>query len=76
MQALTPAGAAGRVPVVTCCSPPLLPTIGDGAHRRNTMDLLSAEGYTCYAPDWIGHGDSDKPAAGGQRRQPCPARTL
>lgn len=23
--------------------------------------MLGAEGFTAIAPDWIGHGDSDKP---------------
>lgn len=31
-------------------------------HCRNTLGLLGADGYDAYAPDWVGHGDSDKPA--------------
>lgn len=27
---------------------------------RNTMQLLAAAGYRCWAPDWIGHGASSK----------------
>ncbi|KAG2498156.1 hypothetical protein HYH03_003913 [Edaphochlamys debaryana] len=29
---------------------------------RNTLGLLGGEGYRAFAPDWPGHGDSDKPA--------------
>ncbi|KAG1679649.1 hypothetical protein FOA52_006166 [Chlamydomonas sp. UWO 241] len=29
---------------------------------RTTLGLLGAEGYDAIAPDWVGHGDSDKPA--------------
>lgn len=32
--------------------------------HRNTLDLLGADGYRAIAPDWVGHGDSDKPAPG------------
>ena len=28
------------------------------------MGLLGSEGYDAIAPDWIGHGDSDKPESG------------
>ncbi|GIL86908.1 hypothetical protein Vretimale_15552 [Volvox reticuliferus] len=28
---------------------------------RNTLGLLGADGYRAFAPDWLGHGDSDKP---------------
>lgn len=28
---------------------------------RNTLSLLGADGYDAIAPDWPGHGDSDKP---------------
>ncbi len=31
---------------------------------RNTLGLLGGDGYRAFAPDWPGHGDSDKPAAG------------
>ena len=31
---------------------------------RNTLGLLGGEGYDAVAPDWIGHGDSDKPEGG------------
>lgn len=27
---------------------------------RNTMQLLAAAGYRCWAPDWVGHGASSK----------------
>ena len=26
------------------------------------MSLLSEAGHSCYAPDWVGHGASDKPS--------------
>mmetsp|Transcript_16062 Transcript_16062/g.43766 ORF Transcript_16062/g.43766 Transcript_16062/m.43766 type:complete len:369 (-) Transcript_16062:507-1613(-) len=29
---------------------------------RNTLGLLGADGYEAYAPDFPGHGDSDKPS--------------
>lgn len=29
---------------------------------RNTLGLLGADGYVGYAPDWLGHGDSQKPS--------------
>lgn len=32
-----------------------------GLNRRNTLGLLGADGYRAFAPDWLGHGDSDKP---------------
>lgn len=31
---------------------------------RNTLGLLGGDGYRAFAPDWPGHGDSDKPAPG------------
>jgi hypothetical protein len=31
---------------------------------RTTLSLLGGDGYTAYAPDWPGHGDSDKPSPG------------
>lgn len=27
---------------------------------RNTMQLLAAAGFRCWAPDWVGHGASSK----------------
>ncbi len=30
--------------------------------KRNTLSLLGGDGYDAIAPDWIGHGSSDKPA--------------
>ncbi|KAL6764006.1 Alpha/Beta hydrolase protein [Haematococcus lacustris] len=30
---------------------------------RNTLGLLGADGYDAVAPDWPGHGDSDKPSS-------------
>ena len=29
------------------------------------MALLGGDGFTAYAPDWIGHGDTDKPGSSG-----------
>jgi len=41
----------------------LLHGLGSSSYSfRNTLGLLGAEGYTAIAPDWPGHGDSDKPA--------------
>ncbi len=31
---------------------------------RNTLGLLGGEGYDAVAPDWVGHGDSEKPESG------------
>jgi hypothetical protein len=31
---------------------------------RTTLGLLGGEGYEAFAPDWLGHGDSDKPGKG------------
>ncbi|GLC38917.1 hypothetical protein PLESTB_000461300 [Pleodorina starrii] len=31
---------------------------------RNTLGLLGGDGYRAFAPDWLGHGDSDKPEPG------------
>lgn len=36
-----------------CCRP-----------HRTTLSLLGGDGYTAYAPDWPGHGDTDKPSPG------------
>jgi pimeloyl-ACP methyl ester carboxylesterase len=39
----------------------LLHGIGSNSYQyRDLMRLLSLSGYDCYAPDWIGHGASDK----------------
>ncbi|KXZ44230.1 hypothetical protein GPECTOR_70g460 [Gonium pectorale] len=32
--------------------------------HRNTLGLLGGDGFRAFAPDWIGHGDSDKPGTG------------
>lgn len=41
----------------------LLHGIGSSSYSyRNTVGLLGGEGYRAYAPDWLGHGDSDKPS--------------
>eukprot|EP00195_Chlamydomonas_chlamydogama_P017034 CAMPEP_0202894956 /NCGR_PEP_ID=MMETSP1392-20130828/4247_1 /ASSEMBLY_ACC=CAM_ASM_000868 /TAXON_ID=225041 /ORGANISM="Chlamydomonas chlamydogama, Strain SAG 11-48b" /LENGTH=374 /DNA_ID=CAMNT_0049579815 /DNA_START=22 /DNA_END=1146 /DNA_ORIENTATION=- len=31
---------------------------------RNTLGLLGGDGFDAFAPDWIGHGTSDKPTSG------------
>jgi hypothetical protein len=49
--------AASREQVV----PPLKSKTAHGGHR-NTLSLLEADGYEAYAPDFPGHGDSDKPS--------------
>jgi hypothetical protein len=28
------------------------------------MALLGGDGFTAYAPDWVGHGDTEKPQSG------------
>lgn len=39
----------------------LLHGIGSNSYQyRDLMRLLSLSGHDCYAPDWIGHGSSDK----------------
>lgn len=39
----------------------LLHGIGSNSYQyRDLMRLLSLSGHDCYAPDWIGHGASDK----------------
>ncbi|GAX76419.1 hypothetical protein CEUSTIGMA_g3864.t1 [Chlamydomonas eustigma] len=41
----------------------LLHGLGSSSYcYRNTLALLGGEGYDAVAPDWVGHGDSDKPA--------------
>jgi alpha/beta hydrolase fold len=39
----------------------LLHGIGSSSYSyRNLMRLLANDGFTCFAPDWPGHGSSDK----------------
>lgn len=39
----------------------LLHGIGSNSYSyRNLMRLLSDAGHDCYAPDWPGHGSSEK----------------
>ncbi|MEW5309692.1 MAG: hypothetical protein WDW38_001558 [Sanguina aurantia] len=43
----------------------MLHGIGSGSYcYRNTMSMLASAGFNAVAPDWIGHGSSDKPAPG------------
>lgn len=43
----------------------LLHGLGSSSYSfRNTLGLLGGDGYRAFAPDWPGHGDSDKPAPG------------
>lgn len=57
-------------PVPEQASPSKLPVLllhGLGSSSycfRTTLGLLASEGYDAIAPDWIGHGDSDKPESG------------
>ncbi|PNW85621.1 hypothetical protein CHLRE_03g195200v5 [Chlamydomonas reinhardtii] len=44
----------------------LLHGLGSSSYcYRNTMGLIGGEGYRCIAPDWPGHGDTDKPGSFG-----------
>jgi len=46
----------------------LLHGIGSNSYGwREVMALFSEAGHTVYAPDWLGHGSSDKVRSAGAR---------
>eukprot|EP00798_Chlamydomonas_sp_ICE-L_P029355 gene29355-12447_t len=50
---------SNKLPVV------LLHGLGSNSYSfRNTLGMLGADGYDAIAPDWLGHGCSDKPTSG------------